>query len=82
MTPDRKHAHVQRSLHENHDSFGAGPKWTFTIDAGTARGVGYVDCDLANEHVPHGEANLSYVSHPAHRGRGFISWAVRLIAHF
>jgi len=82
MTPDQRHAHALRGLQENHDSFGAGPKWTFTIDAGAARGVGYVDCDLANERVPHGEANLSYSSHPAHRGRGFVSRAVRLIAQF
>jgi len=82
MTPDQQQAHALRGLQESHDTFGAGPKWTFTIDAGATHGVGYVDCDLANEHVPHGEANLSYSSHPAHRGRGFVSRAVRLIAQF
>lgn len=82
MTPDEQHTHALRGLQESHDSFGAGPKWTFTIDAGAARGVGYVDCDLANEHVPHGEANLSYSSQPAHRGRGFVGRGVRLMAQF
>lgn len=82
MTPDQQRTHALRGLQESQDSFGAGPKWAFTIDAVGARGVGYVDCDLANEHVPHGEANLSYSSHPAHRGRGFVSRAVRLITQF
>lgn len=82
MTPDQQQAHALRGLLENHDSFGAGPKWTFTIDAPSVPGVGYVDCDLANEHVPHGDANISYACHPAHRGQGFISRAVRLACQF
>jgi len=82
MTPDQQHTHALHGLQENHDSFGAGPKWTFAIDAAGARGVGHVDCDLANEHVPRGEANVSYSSHPAHRGRGLVSRAVRLITQF
>ena len=82
MTPDQQHDHARRDLQESHDSFGAGPKWSFTIDAGSTRGVGHVECDLASQHVPHGEANLSYSAHPAHRGRGFVSRAVRLLARF
>lgn len=82
MAPHEQRAHARRGLREDHDGFGTGPKWTFTIDAGATRGVGYVDCDLANDHVPHGDANVSYAAHPAHRGHGLVSRAVRLIARF
>lgn len=61
---------------------GSGPKWTFSVDAAGARYVAYVDCDLANDHVPHGEANISYSAHPGHRGRGYVSRAVRLMLEF
>jgi RimJ/RimL family protein N-acetyltransferase len=44
--------------------------------------VAYVDADLANEGVPRGEANLSYSSHPAHRGRGHVTRALRLLLRF
>jgi RimJ/RimL family protein N-acetyltransferase len=82
MTPQEQRAHARRSLQANHDAFGSGPKWTFAIDAGELACVGYVDGDLANEDVPRGEANVSYASHPAHRGRGYVSRAVRLVASF
>ncbi|MFZ6003930.1 MAG: GNAT family N-acetyltransferase [Actinomycetota bacterium] len=82
MTPHQQQAHALRDLQEQRDRFGAGPKWTFTIDAASGRGVGYVDCDLANQNVPRGEANISYACHPAYRGRGFVSRAVRLVTRF
>ncbi len=63
-------------------SFGGGPRWCFGADRSEAGYVAYVDCDLASEHVPPGEAKVSYVSHPAHRGEGNVSRSVRLLARF
>ena len=78
MTPGQQRAHALRGLQANRDAFGTGPKWTFAVDAPDATFVGHVDCDLANDGVPHGEANISYSSRPTHRGRGYISRAVRV----
>jgi len=44
--------------------------------------VAYVDCDLANDKVAAGEANISYSSHPDHRGSGYVSRGVRLAFEF
>jgi RimJ/RimL family protein N-acetyltransferase len=44
--------------------------------------VGHVVCDLANEHVPLGEANSSYTIWPEHRGRGYAARATRLLVEF
>lgn len=74
--------HAREALQQQRDSFGLGPKWCFTIDAGAHESVGYIDCDLSNEHVKRGEANISYACHPLHRGRGFISSGVRLVCKF
>ncbi len=41
--------------------------------------VAYVDCDLENEDVPAGDANIAYSAHPRYRGQGYVSGAVRLI---
>jgi RimJ/RimL family protein N-acetyltransferase len=84
MTPDEQRAHTHAVLAANHDAFGRGPKWTFAVDAIEAGVpyVAYVDCDLANEGVPRGEANIAYSAHPAHRGRGYVSRAVRLLLRF
>jgi len=82
MSPDEQRAHARRGLLANQHAFGAGPKWTFAVDTIDAEYVAYVDCDLANEHVPRGEANISYASHPAYRERGYVSAAVRLLAQF
>ena len=82
MTRDEQRAHVARMLAANRDAFGPGPKWCFSVDAAEANYVAYVDFDLANEHVPAGDANISYSSHPAHRGRGYVARAVRLVARF
>lgn len=82
MTPDEQRDHALRGLRSNRESFGTGPKWTFAADAGHDRYVAYVDCVLANDGVPPGAANLSYSAHPAHRGRGHVSRAVRLALQF
>lgn len=82
MTATEQREHALRVLQSNHDSFGPGPKWTFAVDVGSDRAVAYVDCDLANEHVPAGEANVSYSAHPDHRGNGHVSAAVRLLFQF
>jgi len=82
MTASQRRAHARAGLQSDHDGFGSGPKWCFSVDAGAEPGVAYVDCDLANEHVPAGEANISYAAHPAHRGRGHVSRAVRLVLRF
>jgi len=44
--------------------------------------VAYVDCDLADDHVPAGEANISCAAHAGYRGRGYVSRAVRLVMRF
>lgn len=78
MTPGQQRAHALKGLEANRDAFGTGPKWTFAVDASDATCVGYVDCDLANDLVPRGDANISYSAHPRHRGLGYVSRAVRL----
>jgi RimJ/RimL family protein N-acetyltransferase len=82
MTPEERRVHQLRHLHASHDSFGPGPKWSWSVDLADARYVAYVDCDLANNHVPMGEANISYVCSPEYRGRGYTSCAVRLVCDF
>lgn len=81
-TPDEQRSHQLRHLTQTSTSFGSGPTWTFSVDHTDAKYVVYVDCDLANNHVPRGEANISYASHPAHRGRGYVSRAVLLVTRF
>lgn len=82
MTDVQRRNHAIEVLRDNHETFGSGPKWTFTVDAAGARGAAYVDCDLANDHAQFGEANISYASHPAHRGKGYVSRSVRLVLEF
>lgn len=82
MTPGEQRAHAAQGLAARIADFGNGPKWTFSVDADGARAVAYVDCDLANDLVPAGEANVSYAAHPAHRGQGRTSAGVRLVLRF
>ena len=82
MSPVEQREHQRRHLQAVHDSFGPGPKWCFSVDAPDAPYVVYVDCDLANPHVPAGQANISYTCHPAFRGRGYTARAVRLVCDF
>jgi RimJ/RimL family protein N-acetyltransferase len=82
MRPDQRLAHNVSHLRACRESFGRGPKWTFSVDGQNAQYIAYVDCDLANDGVPAGDANISYTCHPAHRGRGYVSRAVRLVHEF
>ncbi len=82
MSPEEQREHARRTLQHAHDSFGPGPKWIFAVDTTSAEYVACVDCDLANDKVPHGQANISYSAHPAHRGHGYVSGAVRLAVQF
>ena len=82
LATDLERAHTLQGLRASREAFGTGPKWTFAVDGAHAADVAYVDCDLANEHVPPGEANISYSSHPEHRGRGYASRTVRLVMQF
>jgi RimJ/RimL family protein N-acetyltransferase len=82
MAPEEQRAHALRGLQEAENNFGPGPTWRFAVDTESDRYVAYVDCDLANPHVPHGQANVSYSCHPAHRGRGYASSGVRLALRF
>lgn len=82
MTPAQRRAHAAQGLAANAARFVAGPTWSFAVDGPGAPYVAYVDADLANPHVPRGEANISYTAHPEHRGRGHVSRAVRLLLRF
>lgn len=82
MTTEEQRLHVQRWLAENEARFGSGPKWAFAVDTDRAPYAAYVDADLANVHVPAGEANISYAAHPAFRGKGHVARAVRLLSQF
>ncbi len=82
MSREDQHDHALRILRTNAADFGTGPKWCFAVDATDADYVACIDCDLANERVPAGDANISYAAHPVHRARGYISRAVNLITRF
>lgn len=82
MTPAGRRAHQLSHLETSHDSFGPGPKWCWSVDLTDASYVAYIDCDLANDNVPVGEANISYACAPEHRGKGYTSRAVRLVCDF
>ena len=74
---DHQHGFLARTA----ATWGRGAKFWFVVDVG-GRYVGHVDVDLANDDVPHGEANLSYSCHPDERGKGYISRAARLALQF
>ena len=82
MSPAERREHQLRHLQERHDTFGPGPKWCWSVDLSDARYVAYVDCDLANDNVPTGQANISYACWPESRGQGYTSRAVRLVCEF
>jgi hypothetical protein len=73
LTADQRREHCLAHLRGTSERFGSGPKWCFSADRPGADYVAYVDCDLAGDHVPPGEANISYASHPKHRGEGNVS---------
>ena len=82
MSDSARRTHALRGLLTNADVFQTGPRWTFAVDTAEDTGVAGVECDLAGEHVPRGEANISYWCHPDHRGRGLVPRAVRLALRF
>jgi RimJ/RimL family protein N-acetyltransferase len=82
MTSGEQRAHAHLGLAERVGAWGHGPKWVFFVDDADAADVASIDCDLANDHVPPGEANVAYSAHPAHRGKGYVSRSVRLAAEF
>lgn len=81
-TPAEKRAHITRWLEGSRDAFGPGPKWAFAVDTRDCRCVAYIDCNLASPTAPKGEANIAYSCHPAHRSRGYVSRALRLVLRF
>lgn len=82
MNPRQQRDHARAGLERRRDDFGTGPKWTFSVDAPDCPYVAYVDCDLLNHDVPAGDANIAYSAHPSHRGKGYVSRAVRLVMQF
>jgi RimJ/RimL family protein N-acetyltransferase len=64
------------------EPFGAGPRWTFAVDALGGRCAGYAECDLASGRMPRGEACIRVACHPAYQGRGYENRAARLVARF
>lgn len=82
MSPRQQRDHARAGLERRRDDFGTGPKWTFSVDAKDCLCVAYVDCDLLNHDVPAGEANIAYSAHPHHRGKRYVSRAVRLVMQF
>lgn len=82
MTPGEQRDHQLAQLCAGAESFGRGPKWRFSVDAGSEAYVAYIDCDLANDLVPAGEANIGYATHPQFRQRGYGRRAVELVASF
>jgi RimJ/RimL family protein N-acetyltransferase len=82
LTTEERRAHQLRHLQASHDSFGPGPKWCWSVDLVDASYVAYIDCDLANNLVPVGDANISYACAREYRGRGYTSRAVRLVCDF
>ena len=82
MEASERRAHALTWLAGVSDSFGAGPRWAFSIDVTDASCVGGVDVNLASDHAPAGEANISYWVHPEFRGHRIAPVAVRLALQF
>ena len=82
MTPSERRVHALTWLAGVSDSFGTGPRWTFSIDLMDASAVGGVDVNLASDHAPAGEANISYWVHPEFRRRRIAPVAVQLALQF
>ena len=80
-SPDEQRAKARLEIESHLADPRNGPKWSFVIDV-DGQCVGEVACDLANRNVPHGEANIGYWAHPAERGKGYVSRAVRLSVQF
>jgi RimJ/RimL family protein N-acetyltransferase len=81
-TPSERRVHALSWLAGVSDSFGTGPRWTFSVDVADMKTVGGVDVNLASDHAPAGEANISYWVHPAFRRGGIAPASVRLALQF
>jgi RimJ/RimL family protein N-acetyltransferase len=82
MTPTERRAHALDWLAGVSDSFGTRPRWTFSVDITEATSVAGVDVNLASDHAPPGEADISYWVHPTFRRRGIAPVAVRPALEF
>jgi RimJ/RimL family protein N-acetyltransferase len=82
MSAEARRDHSRGWLQSNHDEFGHGPRWAFAVDLADQPYAAYVDCDLANEHVPAGEANVAFSCHPDFRRRGITTRSTRLLLEF
>ena len=82
MTTTERRSHALEWLAGVSDSFGNGPRWTFSVDIAEATCVAAVDVNLASDHAPPGEANISYWVHPTFRRRGIAPIAVGLALQF
>ncbi len=82
MTTTQRRSHALEWLAGVSDSFGNGPRWTFSVDTADATSVAAVDVNLASDHAPAGEANISYWVHPTFRRRGIAPVAARLALRF
>lgn len=82
MTASQQREHCRAWLGACRDEFGSGPRWSFAVDTGSGPYVAFVGVDLCNADAPAGEASVSYSCHPEHRGRGYVSRAVRLALRF
>jgi RimJ/RimL family protein N-acetyltransferase len=82
MTPAERRAHALEWLAGVSDSFGTGPRWTFSVDIPAATSVAAVEVNLVSDHAPPGEANISYWVHPAFRRRGIAPVTVQLALQF
>jgi RimJ/RimL family protein N-acetyltransferase len=82
MTPTERRAHALEWLAGVSDSFGSGPRWSFSVDIADATAVAAVEVNLVSDHAAAGEANVSYWVHPAFRRRGIAPVAVRLALQF
>jgi RimJ/RimL family protein N-acetyltransferase len=82
MTPSARRIHALQWVAGVSDSFGDGPRWTFSVDVADAMSVAVVDVNLASDHAAAGEANISYWVHRAFRRRGIAPTSVRLALQF
>lgn len=82
MAPNERRTHTLSWLAVVSDSFGTGPRWTFSVDLMEATSAGVVEVNLASDHAPVGEANISYWVHPAFRRRGVSAVSVLLALQF
>ncbi len=82
LSPADQRGHALRGLETRKAEFTTGPRWSFAADTLDDRYVAFVEANLADNNIPHGEANISYSTHPAHRRQGHATRAVSLLVRF